>query len=114
MKSFRSRKMLNGTRSLLHYTFRMMAAAESTNARQMGTVILRSCLRREDVDLPNGRALVHGRRCLTVDRTTSASRTDFRRVDSDSSARANGEAEIKAIIQAQAKTRGERVGHEFH
>ena len=55
-----------------------------------GTPTPRSYLRREDVDLPNGRALVHARRCVAVDRTASAARADFRGVNPDARVAVHG------------------------
>ena len=42
----------------------------------------------------------------------STTRADFRGVKSDSTGRAIGEAEIKAIVEAEAEIRSERVGDE--
>ena len=91
----------------------MAGEAVLTNAVLEGTPIRRSYLRREDVDLPNGRVLIHARGSVAVDRTASAARANFRRVDSDSSARAIDEVEAKTTAQVEAKSRGERGGDEF-
>ena len=55
----------------------MAGEAVLTNAVLEGTPTPRSCLRREDVDLPNGRVLIHARGCVAVDCTASVARADF-------------------------------------
>src|ERR1700731_1253472 len=96
MKYFQCQKILNGTPSLSRSVSRMGGGAPLTNAVPEDTPTPRSCLRLEDVDLPNGRALIHARRCVAVDRTTSASPTDFRGVGPDAFARTIGHAETNA------------------
>src|ERR1700724_3467335 len=96
MKCSQSRRMLSGIPSLSHCVSRMAGEAVLTNAALGGTPTPRSCLRLEDVDLSDGRALIHARRCVAVDRTTSASRTDFRKVGHDADARTIRPAETNA------------------
>src|SRR6266446_10349375 len=110
MKSFRSRKMLNGTRSLLYCAFRMMVAAERTNVRQTGTVIPRSFPPRKSIDCrePITSFLSYSVVNLVDSRTLTGA---DRRGKPHARAGANGETENKTSCGIGVKSRGNIFAH---
>src|SRR2546428_4271730 len=105
MKSFRSRKMLNGTRSHLYCAFRMTAAAGPTNVRQTGTVIPRSYRPRKNIGCRDPTTSFLSYSVVDfVDRRTLTGAD--RRGKPHARAGANGETENKTSCGVADKSRG--------